>query len=321
MSRYLKSSHLGEAMFGPVDSKRRVRRVCGGLTSLPLVLFLLTTSAWGRPVFPLSGLPLAEESSDEVVGDPEEVDLLFLQLRGGEKDPDGASEPAGPDLSLPLPSGNWAERPEPSQRQLARDRERNTSASDSTPGIAADVALLGGITLAYSLVHPNVRPGMLEEGSIGEVVANFRRPIRRALEGKAEDTDSFWTNNVAHPLSWAVVGMYLKERGYSSSSALLLSQLHSITWEYIIEGSYKKPSGRDLVANLAGSSLAILAVYELSERAARTSDKRLHHHILAALNPLRPLGGLLGLPGEDPQVGLAAMVSPRSVDLGLRIQL
>lgn len=134
------------------------------------------------------------------------------------------------------------------------------------PSVARDAVVLGAVTIGWATVNPNVRRGILTEGSVNEIVRNFRSPIRRALEGWRADTDGFFTNNVSHPLSWALVGLYLKDRGYGNLSALAFSQAHSVFWEYVLEGSYQRPSGRDLVANLVGAGAAIFALHPLRNR-------------------------------------------------------
>jgi hypothetical protein len=145
-----------------------------------------------------------------------------------------------------------------------------------TPNLRKDILVVGGATLLFSAVHSSVRQGILQRGSAGRILQNFRDPVGRAIEGAREDVDPFLTNYVAHPVSWALVGLYLKDRGYSNVGTLFLAQAHSIVWEYVIEGSYQKPSGKDLISNLAGTSAAVFILHPLAEH-------------VAILNPLRPI--------------------------------
>ncbi len=171
--------------------------------------------------------------------------------------------------------------------------DSTTAATAPSPRLWSDVLRVGGVTTAWAALNPSVRSGVLERGSLSHVVANFRSPIRRAIEGAREDQDPFSTNYVAHPLSWALLGLYLRERGYTRGTALLFTQVHSVAWEYVIEGSYQKPSGNDLLANLAGAAVVIYWLRDASDRAAEREKKRLPDRVLALLNPLRPVRGLI----------------------------
>lgn len=129
------------------------------------------------------------------------------------------------------------------------------------PTLATDLALVGGGTVLVALLNPDVRGGVFEEGSLGHVVDNFRSPIRRALEGGREDDDHFVHNRIAHPLTWGGLGYYLRERGYSRRDALLFTQAHSVLWEYVIEGSFQKPSAKDLATNFTASAAAVYLLH------------------------------------------------------------
>lgn len=168
------------------------------------------------------------------------------------------------------------------------------------PNLRKDIFVVGSVTLLFSAVQPSVRQGIMQRGSIGEIGRNLGSPIRRAVEGAREDVDPFLTNYVAHPVSWAIVGLYLKDRGYSNLGALLFSQVHSVAWEYVIEGSYQKPSGKDLVSNLAGAGAAVYILHPLADR-------------LAFLNPIRPITSRLS---SD---RVATRVEPEPLRGGVRI--
>lgn len=133
-------------------------------------------------------------------------------------------------------------------REAGRSRE---------PGALADQAVVYGATIAYAAAYGHVRKQMFEKGSLSKVLSNFRRPIRSAVEGARNDRDPFETNYIAHPVSWGLVGYYLRSRGHPFWSSLAMSQGHSVFWEYVIEGSYAKPSGKDLITNLVGAAAGI----------------------------------------------------------------
>lgn len=150
----------------------------------------------------------------------------------------GATEPGPPDEELRLPR----------------------------PTLIADVAVVGGATVLVTLLNPDVRRGVFARGSVDTVLENFRHPWRRAVLGARADGDGFFTNYVSHPVAWGMLGVYLRKRGYSRGGALLFSQVHSVAWEYVIEGSFQPPSGKDLVTNFVSSSVAIYVLYGLMAR-------------------------------------------------------
>jgi hypothetical protein len=186
------------------------------------------------------------------------------------------------------------------------------SAPTLRPRVVRDAVVIGSGTVAYSLLlNPGVRSGLRAEASLAMVLANLALPVHRAVQGAREDQDSFATNYVAHPVTWGLLGMYLKDRGYSSLGAFAFTQVHSMWWEYVIEGSYMKPSGNDLVMNFVGAGVAIYVLHGMSERAAAREDKRFYHYVLTALNPVRTIRGVFpaGVEAEvrfgPGQVGLA----------------
>ena len=194
------------------------------------------------------------------------------------------------------------------------------SADDSVrvrgPRLTTDLMVVGGVTAFYTVAHPSVRQGFWVEGSFEQVAANFKSPIRRLIEGGREDQDPFGTNFVAHPMTWGLLGLYLKERGYSNVSALVFTQAHSIIWEYVIEGTYQKPSSKDAVTNLAGASVAIFAFHALAERAAQREDKRLIDRFALLLNPLRPFRTIFA---GDHAVSVSAMPDVPGGGVGITV--
>lgn len=125
------------------------------------------------------------------------------------------------------------------------------------PDALLDQALVYGATVAYTAVHVDVRQRIVRRASWANIGNNFTDPIGRAIEGAGRDHDSFLTNYVSHPLSWGLVGYYLRSQGHSFWSSFAMSQAHSVFWEYIVEGSYAYPSGKDLITNVGGALLGI----------------------------------------------------------------
>lgn len=125
----------------------------------------------------------------------------------------------------------------------------------ASPDLLRDVGLLTLGTTGYAVLRDKQRRGMFRRGSFANVLENFKHPVRRALDSR--DDDSFLTNYVAHPLTWGGIALYLKSEGYSDIGALALTQAHSVYWEYVIEGSYVLPSGRDMVTNFVSVAFLI----------------------------------------------------------------
>jgi hypothetical protein len=159
-----------------------------------------------------------------------------------------------------------------------------------------DVAIVTAVTCVYVLVLDDTRQRIFREASLKKVWENFRDPIRSAIEGGKMDHNSFWINYVGHPASFACLGLYLKERGYSGGGALLFSQTLNIVWEYVIEGSMWKPSGKDLITDLCGSLAAIYVLAPLSdsgEKRIAAGDRRWGNYLLYFLNPFKKINRLL----------------------------
>ncbi len=159
-----------------------------------------------------------------------------------------------------------------------------------------DVAIVSAVTCVYVLVLPSTRRRIFHEASIEKVWQNFMDPIRRAIQGGKNDHNSFWINYVGHPLSFACLGLYLKERGYSNGGALLFSQTLNIAWEYVIEGSMWLPSGKDLISDFCGSLAAVYVLAPLSDRGEKmiaAGDRRWGNYFLYYLNPFKKINRLL----------------------------
>ena len=159
-----------------------------------------------------------------------------------------------------------------------------------------DAAIVSAVTCAYVLVLSDTRRRIFHEASIEKVWRNFKDPINSAIQGGKSDHNSFWINYVGHPVSFAGLGLYLKERGYSNGGALLFSQTLNIVWEYVIEGSMWLPSGKDLITDLCGSLVAIYVLAPLSdsgEKKIAAGDRRWGNYFLYYLNPFKKINRLI----------------------------
>ena len=159
-----------------------------------------------------------------------------------------------------------------------------------------DAAIVSAVTCVYVLVLSDTRRRIFHEASIKKVWQNFKAPINSAIQGGKMDHNSFWINYVAHPVSFAGLGLYLKERGYSNGGALLFSQTLNIVWEYVIEGSMWLPSGKDLINDLCGSLAAIYVLAPLSdcgEKRIAAGDRRWGNYLLYYLNPFKTINRLI----------------------------
>jgi hypothetical protein len=162
--------------------------------------------------------------------------------------------------------------------------------------LCQDVAIVSAVTGIYILALSDTRQRIFHEASIKKVWQNFKDPIQSAVQGGKMDHNSFWINYVAHPLSFAGLGLYLKERGYSNGGALLFSQTLNVVWEYVIEGSMWLPSGKDLITDLCGSLAAIYILAPLSdsgEKKIASGDRRWGNYFLYYLNPFKKINRLL----------------------------
>lgn len=221
-------------------------------------------------------------------------------------------------FDAPLPAGRASGPTEP---ELAPDPEADEPNEETQPGprLLTDLMVVGAATATHSLAYPKVRERLRDIASWDMIWQNLKAPVRRAREGGKGDMDPFVTNYVVHPLCWGVMGLYLKERGYSDLSALVFSQAHSFAWEYVIEGSYQKPSSKDLLTNAVSSAVAIYVLHDLSEWAARKEEKRVYDHVLAALNPLRPFRGMIAPGGDEERARVEPVAGPTGV--GIRVAI
>jgi len=137
------------------------------------------------------------------------------------------------------------------------------------PRIWKDIAVAGSATVAIAFLKPDLRRALLRDARLSNVAENFAHPIRQVRLGTRRDDDSFWVNGVAHPGLFALEALYLKRRRYGDGKAFLFTQVHSVVWEFVVEGSAFEPSGKDLVADAAGAATALWVLRPVAARAER----------------------------------------------------
>ena len=185
-----------------------------------------------------------------------------------------------------------------------------------------DITLVSAVTCVYVLALDDTRQRIFREASIDKVWENFKDPIYSAVQGGKMDHNSFWINYVGHPVSFACLGLYLKERGYSNGGALLFTQVLNVVWEYAIEGSLWKPSGKDLITDFCGSLAAIYVLAPLSDKGEKkivAGDRRLVNYLLYYLNPFKKINRLF-FGRRQPLSGLYILPARGGFSAGLHCQ-
>ena len=153
------------------------------------------------------------------------------------------------------------------------------------PVVLRDAALAFGASAAVALGKPDIRRAILRDGRVGNVIENFAHPVAQVRTGTRRDVDPFWVNGIAHPVSFAAEALYLKRQGYGNGSAFLFTQVHSVLWEFMVEGCAFEPSGKDLLTDAAGAAAAIWIVDPLL---SRLTSRRTAAHV--SVGPTR--GGM-----------------------------
>lgn len=162
--------------------------------------------------------------------------------------------------------------------------------------LLADAAIVSAAVCAYVLVIPDTRQRIFREASLKRVWENFKYPFWSAREGGRRDHNGFWINCVGHPLSFAALGLYLRERGYNNLETMAFTQTVNVAWEYVIEGSMWLPSSKDLLADLIGSLAAVYALAPLSDlgqERLEAGDRRWGNYFLYYLNPFKKINRLI----------------------------
>jgi hypothetical protein len=137
------------------------------------------------------------------------------------------------------------------------------------PHVLRDAALAAGGSIAVAMIKPDIRRAILRDGSFSNVAHNFTHPISAVREGTRRDTDPFLINYVAHPVAFGAEALFLKHEGYSNGGAFLFTQIHSVAWEFVVEGCAFPPSGKDLLTDATGAAVAIWLIHPLLGRHAK----------------------------------------------------
>jgi hypothetical protein len=157
-----------------------------------------------------------------------------------------------------------------------------------------DLGVAAAATMAVATLKPDIRSALARGARFSNVWRNFTDPIEQVRNGTQRDSDPFWVNGVAHPGLFALEALYLKRRGYSDRGAFLFTQVHSVVWEFAVEGSAFEPSGKDLLADAAGAAAGIWLLRPVAERSARRLQEgraRVWDHALRWLDPISALAG------------------------------
>lgn len=201
----------------------------------------------------------------------------------------------------------------------ARGADTGAAAEKREKNLLLDAAVVSAAVCAYVLILPDTRRRIFREASIRRVCDNFRRPFWSAREGGRRDHNGFWINCVGHPLSFAALGLYLRERGYSSLETMAFTQAVNVVWEYVVEGSMWLPSSKDLLADLGGSLAAVYVLAPLSdlgESKLAAGDRRWGNRLLVWLNPFKKINRLIF--GVRKNISLYLLPAPAGFVCGLR---
>jgi hypothetical protein len=161
-------------------------------------------------------------------------------------------------------------------------------------GLLVDVGVAVAGSLAVAALKPDIREALVRDASLSNVLRNFTHSVHQVRVGTRRDTDPFWVNNVAHPGLFALEALYLKRRGHGDGGAFLFTQVHSVVWEFVVEGSAFEPSGKDLIANAAGAAAGLWLLRPVAEDATKRVEEgrgRAWDHALRWLDPVTALSG------------------------------
>lgn len=175
-------------------------------------------------------------------------------------------------------------------------------------------------TVAVALLKPDLRRALFRDARLSNIAENFSHPIRRVQLGTRQDRDPFLVNYVGHPGLFALEALYLKRRGYRDGTVLLFTQVHSVLWEFAVEGSAFPPSGKDLLSDAGGAALALWVLRPVAARSSRRireSRARIWDHGLRWLDPIE---ALTGRRNRDESVQVFPLVGPGAVGLGLSVR-
>ncbi len=198
--------------------------------------------------------------------------------------------------------------------RLAGTPEATAPTAGRRGSMFTDIGIAAGASAVIAVAKPDLRRALARDASFSHVLENFVHPIRQIRRGTKRDTDPFWVNDVAHPGLFALEALYLKRRGYGDGGAFLFTQVHSVVWEFVIEGSAFEPSGKDLVADAAGAALGIWVLRPVAARATQriaAGRGRWCDHVARWLDPVTAVSG----PRRGPTVSFQPALSPSGFGL------
>ena len=94
--------------------------------------------------------------------------------------------------------------------------------------------------------------------------------LKKWLQGwthqpSAEDSDKVFVNFVLHPLSGSDTHLLARNRGWTFTEAFLFDAASSISWEYVFENVYERPSRTDLLVTAPLGALLGELRYQMKE--------------------------------------------------------
>lgn len=126
---------------------------------------------------------------------------------------------------------------------------------------AGEVAYGAGLVISWERNAPEVD---LRDG-LRYAARPFRGPKR---DFGCLPRDGCMPGELSHYVTWTTMGALARLRGHDPLEAWLLSGVWgNWWWEYVVEGTFERPSGHDLVIN-AGSAAVGVAIGELIRRIA-----------------------------------------------------
>ena len=81
----------------------------------------------------------------------------------------------------------------------------------------------------------------------------------------AHDADKYFVNFVLHPLSGSETHTLTRTRGWSFTESFLFDAAASISWEYVFENVYERPSRTDLMVTAPVGALLGELRYQMKE--------------------------------------------------------
>ncbi|MBI3858540.1 MAG: DUF3943 domain-containing protein [Planctomycetes bacterium] len=84
-------------------------------------------------------------------------------------------------------------------------------------------------------------------------------------EPSAQDADKYFVNFVLHPLSGSETHLLARDRGWNFAESFLFDAAASISWEYVFENVYERPSRTDLMVTAPVGALLGELRYQMKQ--------------------------------------------------------